>query len=267
MGSDDKYTDPQLKKEVESTVKKESKGGGPGAWSAYKAKRMSDLYKEKGGGYKDDEDKQKKTDSESTKGSGAKGHKKEDQKPEQQSEKQRAESNSNKDDDDNATSEQEQGNDKEDIEEDEGGADETENGDDCEEQARVESDDPSAADGSTSTGQKRRRGRQANGTNKKQKDDSKSTPGTSKESVGSKHQPAEEPAPRGSADRLPKNGQKVQWKALPGYVAGSVLEIVQEERTVEGKQVKGSKGDPRIVLKSESSGKICVHKPEAVFFD
>lgn len=76
--------------------------------------------------------------------------------------------------------------------------------------------------------------------------------------------------PTGSAGdktRVPKKGQKVQWKALPGYVDGEVVEIVYEEKKVDGKNVKASKEDPRIVLKSDSSGKICVHKPEAVYFD
>ncbi|KAK7558122.1 hypothetical protein IWX92DRAFT_339157 [Phyllosticta citricarpa] len=87
------------------------------------------------------------------------------------------------------------------------------------------------------------------------------------DTVGSKHDKAEPPAKQGSKDRLPKEGQHVHWKALPGYVEGEVVETVDEEKEVEGKQVKGSKGDPRIVLRSNSTGKICVHKPEAVFFD
>ena len=54
---------------------------------------------------------------------------------------------------------------------------------------------------------------------------------------------------------------------MPGYVDGEVVEIVTEEKEVDGKQVKGKEGDPRIVLKSSSSGKTAVHKPDAVFFD
>ncbi|KAK8197645.1 uncharacterized protein BKA78DRAFT_350085 [Phyllosticta capitalensis] len=88
-----------------------------------------------------------------------------------------------------------------------------------------------------------------------------------RDTVGSKHDDAEPPAEQGSKDRLPKEGQQVHWKALPGYVEGEVVEIVEEEKEVEGKHVKGSKGDPRIVLRSNSTGKICVHKPDAVFFD
>lgn len=123
-------------------------------------------------------------------------------------------------------------------------------------------------------GQKRTRSSQANGASKKQKDNSgKSQKKDMKEgkknngTVGSKHDSADEPAPRGSKDRLPKKGQEVQWKSLPGWVKGEVVEIATEEKKVEGKQVKASKEDPRIVLKSSSSGKIAVHKPDAVCFE
>jgi hypothetical protein len=82
---------------------------------------------------------------------------------------------------------------------------------------------------------------------------------------GGKH---DEPnGPAGSITRVPKQGQKVQWHALPGYVDGEVVEVVYQEKEVDGKKIKASKEDPRIVLKSESSGKICVHKPEVVYFE
>jgi hypothetical protein len=71
----------------------------------------------------------------------------------------------------------------------------------------------------------------------------------------------------GDITRVPKKGQKVQWHSLPGYIDGEVVEIVYEEKVVDGKKVKASKEDPRVVLKSDSSGKICVHKPEAVYWD
>jgi len=74
-------------------------------------------------------------------------------------------------------------------------------------------------------------------------------------------------APAGSITRVPKQGQKVQWHSLPGYVDGEVVEVVYEEKEVDGKKIKASKEDPRIVLKSDSSGKICVHKPDVVYFD
>jgi hypothetical protein len=99
---------------------------------------------------------------------------------------------------------------------------------------------------------KRGRGANQNGANKKQK------------SGGSKDEPR---GTAGDKTRVPKKGQKVQWHSLPGYIDGEVVEVVYEEKTIEGKSVKGSKEDPRVVLKSASSGKIAVHKPEAVYFE
>lgn len=66
---------------------------------------------------------------------------------------------------------------------------------------------------------------------------------------------------------FPKKGQKVQWKAMPGWVKGEVTEVLTSNKKVDGKDVKASKKDPRIVLKSDSSGKVCVHKPDACYFD
>jgi hypothetical protein len=54
---------------------------------------------------------------------------------------------------------------------------------------------------------------------------------------------------------------------LPGFVKGKVEDILTEAQEVDGKNVKASEKDPRIVLKSDSSGKICVHKPEACYYD
>ena len=71
----------------------------------------------------------------------------------------------------------------------------------------------------------------------------------------------------GDKTRLPDKGQKVQWSASPGIVDGEVVEVLYEEKTVEGQLVKGSKEDPHVVVKSDVSGKICVHKPDALYFD
>ncbi|KAK7542419.1 uncharacterized protein J3D65DRAFT_613732 [Phyllosticta citribraziliensis] len=164
-------------------------------------------------------------------------------------------------------------------------ASEEERADDAEQENGSASDNgeesPSDGEKKKTRGQKRGRPRKSESSpNKKSKTDARTGEqnGSSKgsqdvkgakngDTVGSKHDKAEPPAEQGSKDRLPKEGQNVHWKALPGYVEGEVVEIVDEEKEVEGKQVKGSKGDPRIVLRSKSTGKICVHKPEAVFFD
>lgn len=70
----------------------------------------------------------------------------------------------------------------------------------------------------------------------------------------------------GDKTRIPQMGQQVQWRTLQGYVDGEVVEVAYDEKTVDGKTVKASKDDPRVILKSATSGKIAVHKPEAVYF-
>jgi len=54
---------------------------------------------------------------------------------------------------------------------------------------------------------------------------------------------------------------------MPGYVDGEVTELLTSGKKVDGKDVKASKADPKIVMKSSSLGKICVHKPEACFYE
>ena len=94
----------------------------------------------------------------------------------------------------------------------------------------------------------------------------KSKSNTGDGTVGSKHDKPDAPAPQGSAERLPKVGQQISWKALPGWVHGEVIEIVTEDKKVEGKRIKGSKTDPRLALRADS-GKVAGHKPEACYFE
>ncbi|KAH7379147.1 hypothetical protein DE146DRAFT_626037 [Phaeosphaeria sp. MPI-PUGE-AT-0046c] len=85
-----------------------------------------------------------------------------------------------------------------------------------------------------------------------------------------KKQKSSKDEPRGAAGsitRVPSVGQKVQWHSLPGYVDGEVMEVVYEDKEVDGKKVKASKEDPRVVLKSDASGKTCVHKPAVVYWE
>jgi hypothetical protein len=122
------------------------------------------------------------------------------------------------------------------------------------------------------TGQKRKHTSSSQGSSKKRKSNrgkaqksqsnGKATNGTH----GSKHDSTEEPAPPGSNDRLPKKGQRISWKALPGWVHGKVLEVVTTEKDMKGKHIKASKEDPRIAIESDS-GKFCVHKPDNCYFE
>lgn len=109
---------------------------------------------------------------------------------------------------------------------------------------------------------------QGTGPKGKAEEAKKTTNAGASKTHGSKHDSSDAPAPQASKDRLPPVGKVVTWKAMPGWVRGEVTEIVRKAKTVNGKSVKATNDDPRVVLKSHGpSGKIAVHKPEAIYFD
>ncbi|KAK8244164.1 hypothetical protein HDK90DRAFT_408808 [Phyllosticta capitalensis] len=290
MPSQDKYTDPELREQVKEEIKEGDKGGAPGQWSARKAQMMASEYKKRGGDYttsKDDQEQSQKnlskwTDEEwqTKEGSGhakqadgtekrylpkkaweemSEGEKEETEKAKQEGGKQGEQYVGNTKKAKESRKKASEDAKEEDQDEVSGSGEESDVNDDSEQEdgtASEGSQEPqSDEEDKQTTGKKRGRPRKSDSGAK------------DRDTVGSKHDDAEPPAEQGSKDRLPKEGQQVHWKALPGYVEGEVVEIVEEEKEVEGKHVKGSKGDPRIVLRSNSTGKICVHKPDAVFFD
>ncbi len=46
------YTEPAMRKRLFEKIKRSSKGGPPGTWSARKAQNLAAQYKRAGGGYK-----------------------------------------------------------------------------------------------------------------------------------------------------------------------------------------------------------------------
>ena len=46
------YTEPTMRKNLFNKIKRGSKGGKPGQWSARKAQMLAKQYKDAGGGYK-----------------------------------------------------------------------------------------------------------------------------------------------------------------------------------------------------------------------
>jgi hypothetical protein len=165
-----------------------------------------------------------------------------------------AEDDQNENDDDKENGHDEEGDeddedeDEDDYQEDDDDDDEAED-DDGEDDEEDEDDD----DDDKKSTPKKRKAAPPKGNSKKQKKDSGDS---SKKTIGSKHMPADEPAPRGSNDRLPKKGQKIVWKAMPGYVDGEVVEVLHQGKNVDGKSVKASNDDPKLVLKSKASGKV-----------
>ncbi len=95
----------------------------------------------------------------------------------------------------------------------------------------------------------------------------KSAQGSSK-TYGSKHDKATPPegTKQATASNLPKKGDKVHSKAMPGWCHGKVTEIVTSDKTIDGKGVKATKDKPKIAIRSDGpSGKIAVHNVDKVY--
>lgn len=140
--------------------------------------------------------------------------------------------------------------------------------DDGKEEAHEEAAPPAKKGQKRSRGKKDEGGAEVEEREPPKKQKASSSKKSSGGSIGSKHDKADPPAQQASALRLPKKGQQAYWKAMPGWVDGKVVEVLKANKMVDGKQVKASKEDPRIALKSNAkSEKICIHKPGAVYFD
>ena len=59
----------------------------------------------------------------------------------------------------------------------------------------------------------------------------------------------------------------IRTDLIVGWVDGVVKEVLTKGKKVDGKDVKASKAEPKIVLASNSSGKICVHKVDSCFYE
>ncbi|KAI5203143.1 hypothetical protein E4T39_04395 [Aureobasidium subglaciale] len=297
MPPKDKYTDPKLRDEVKEEIHNSDKGGAPGQWSARKAQMMAAEYKKRGGGYttdkKDQDDSQKhlskwgEEDWQTKDGSG--NAKKEDgtqqrylpkkawenmseaEKKETDNKKQ-AESKQGKqhvENTDKAKENRKQANEEEDEEFEKKKQEEKEKTDDEGEGEEAQAGDKRSRSSKSASPAKKQK--QNNGaakeTSSPSKSESKSNDNekddSDSKSTSSNNDSHGTPATK---DRLPSKSQSVHWKTLGNWTKGTVLEIAHEEKKVDGKTVKATKEDPRIVLKSDSSGKIAVHKPDAVFF-
>lgn len=60
-----------------------------------------------------------------------------------------------------------------------------------------------------------------------------------------------------------KAGDKVSWKSHGGTAEGKVEKKLTEDTKVKGHQVRASKDDPQLLVKTDD-GKTAAHKPEAL---
>lgn len=61
-----------------------------------------------------------------------------------------------------------------------------------------------------------------------------------------------------------KRGDHVTWSTSQGKTEGTVVKKVTQDTQIEGHHAKASPEAPQFVVKSEKTGKMAVHKPEAL---
>ena len=61
-----------------------------------------------------------------------------------------------------------------------------------------------------------------------------------------------------------KAGDKVSWDSSGGHSTGKVVKKVTGTAKVKGHTAKATKDDPEYELKSDTSGKTAIHKPESL---
>ncbi len=57
---EEKYTHPEMRKEIKKDIQQSDKGGDPGQWSARKSQLLTQEYEKQGGGYKGEQDEDQK---------------------------------------------------------------------------------------------------------------------------------------------------------------------------------------------------------------
>jgi len=62
----------------------------------------------------------------------------------------------------------------------------------------------------------------------------------------------------------PKQGDHVSWDTPQGKTEGTVEKTLTAPTKVKGHEVKASKENPELLVKSNKSGKEAAHKPDAL---
>jgi len=61
-----------------------------------------------------------------------------------------------------------------------------------------------------------------------------------------------------------KKGEKVEWRTSQGPTRGKVVETKTSDFDIGGTHLKASEDDPKVVVKSDKTGKEAGHKPSSV---
>lgn len=62
----------------------------------------------------------------------------------------------------------------------------------------------------------------------------------------------------------PKAGDKVSWESAGGTSVGKVVRKQTTPTRIKGHTVAASKENPQYIVKSDGSGKVAAHKPDAL---
>ena len=61
-----------------------------------------------------------------------------------------------------------------------------------------------------------------------------------------------------------KRGDKVSWNSRQGEISGTVEKKLTGEMEIEGHHVAASPDDPEYLVKSDRTGAVAAHKPDAL---
>lgn len=61
-----------------------------------------------------------------------------------------------------------------------------------------------------------------------------------------------------------KVGDKVSWDSSGGHSTGKVVKKQASPTQIKGHKVAASKDNPEYIVKSDKSGKLAAHKPDAL---
>jgi hypothetical protein len=62
----------------------------------------------------------------------------------------------------------------------------------------------------------------------------------------------------------PSRGDKVSWKSSQGEVKGKVVRKLTEPSKIKGHVVAASEENPEYLVRSEKTGAVAAHKPDAL---
>lgn len=71
-------------------------------------------------------------------------------------------------------------------------------------------------------------------------------------------------AEKSTDEKTFRKGDDVAWSSHGNTVEGTVEEEITEDTKAGGRQVRASDDDPQYLVKSDTTGKEAVHKPEAL---